>query len=389
MKPNDTYGYVEKNAISPDWMSLIKCYQPIITMPGLVLYQYLWAHYDNGCGKYRFSQILNQLDFGRQAMQSLEEALDILTSMNLLDLYADESGYQLLLKEPLTSSAFLQNPLYRALLTQKIGEASVALLKTEKPQKNSISKSFSDVFDATGNIVVQPNQTAEGFNLAAFQTMMVTDQLRYQNEQEDVLALHYLAEKSGLSWLELYQVAKKTAHEKMIQPKRMQQELQKEPQVSGQLTVQEQAIVRESQSKTAMEFLVFLKETRKATVTSSERALIKRLVELGLLDEVINVLVLYTFNKVDSANLNEKYAIKLANDFSYKGVRSAEEAILYLRDNQVGKKSQSKQVPSSSASNVPDWSRQEVNTEQTAEGQAQLADLYRQFEEMENKGGGL
>ncbi len=388
MKPNDTYSYVGKNLISPDWVSLVKCYQPIIRLEGLGLYQYLWAHYDNGLGKYRFSQILNQIDFGRQATQALEGAFDVLSAMGLLDIYQDDSGYQLFLKEPLSCSAFLQKSLYQKLLAKKIGEASVDLLKGELPGKPKVSKQFSDVFDSQGQIESEP-VAYEGFDVQAFQTMMTRDQLRYQNETDDVLALHHLAEKSGLSWLELYQLAKKTAHEKVIQPKRMWQELHKEPQVSSQLTGQEQAIVRESRSKTAMEFLVFLKETRKATVTSSERSFIKRLVELGLLDEVINVLVLYTFNKVDSANLNEKYAIKLANDFSYKGIHSAETAILYLRDNQVGKKSQAKQTPSSSASNVPDWSKQEVNTEQTAEGQAQLADLYRQFEEMENKGGGL
>ncbi|HFH9837576.1 TPA: DnaD domain protein [Streptococcus suis] len=388
MKPNDTYGYVEKNAISPDWMSLIKCYQPIITMSGLVLYQYLWAHYDNGCGKYRFSQILNQIDFGQQATQSLEQAFDVLSAMELLDIYQDESGYQLLLREPLSCSAFLQKSLYQKLLVKKIGEANVELLKGQVPIKTKVSKQFSDVFDSKGQANIAPS-VKEGFDIEAFQTMMTRDQLRYQNETDDILALHHLAEKSGLPWLELYRIAKKTAHEKVIQPKRMQQEIQKGVQGSEQLTRQEQAIVQESRSKTALEFLVFLKETRKATVTSSERTFIKNLVELGLLDEVINVLVLYTFNKVDSANLNEKYAIKLANDFSYKDIHSAEAAILYLRDNQVGKKTQTKRTVATVTNNVPDWSKQEVNTEQTAEGQAQLADLYRQFEEMENKGGGL
>ena len=34
--------------------------------------------------------------------------------------------------------------------------------------------------------------------------------------------------------------------------------------------------------------------------------------------EVINIILLLTFNKVDSANINEKYAMKVANDYAYQ-----------------------------------------------------------------------
>ena len=49
-------------------------------------------------------------------------------------------------------------------------------------------------------------------------------------------------------------------------------------------------------------------------MTQSERQAISDLAQLGLLDEVINVILLLTFNKVASANLNEKYALKVGND---------------------------------------------------------------------------
>ena len=59
---------------------------------------------------------------------------------------------------------------------------------------------------------------------------------------------------------------------------------------------------------------------------------------LGLLDEVINIILLLTFNKVDSANINEKYAMKVANDYAYQKIHSAEEAVLRIRER--GQKSQ-------------------------------------------------
>ncbi len=67
-----------------------------------------------------------------------------------------------------------------------------------------------------------------------------------------------------------------------------------------------------------MFFLAEIKKTRQAAITRSERKLIQDLAEMGLLDEVINIILLLTFNKVDSANLNEKYALKVANDFLIK-----------------------------------------------------------------------
>ena len=77
-----------------------------------------------------------------------------------------------------------------------------------------------------------------------------------------------------------------------------------------------------------MQFLAGIKQTRNAGIIQAERDLLKQMADLGLLDEVINVVILLTFNKVDSANLNEKYAMKVANDYSYNKVRSAEEAVL-------------------------------------------------------------
>lgn len=117
----------------------------------------------------------------------------------------------------------------------------------------------------------------------------------------------------------------------------------------------------------------------------AERKCLTDLANIGLLDEVINILVLYTFNKIDSANLNEKYAMKLGNDFSYKGIGSAEAAVLYLRELKTGQAVTKPSQPQKS--NVPDWSKEEVQQEQTQEGQAKLAALYRELEEMENKGG--
>ena len=104
------------------------------------------------------------------------------------------------------------------------------------------------------------------------------------------------------------------------------------------------------------------------------------LAELGLLDEVINVILLLTFNKVDSANLNEKYALKVANDFSYQKVTTAEEAVLKIRErNQQPQNRPAKSGQGPTKSNVPDWSQPDYKNETSAEKQAELEEKKRRL----------
>ena len=131
-------------------------------------------------------------------------------------------------------------------------------------------------------------------------------------------------------------MAKETAANRLISTKRMRQKLTQQPQENGkdEFTPQERAIIREAKNKTSRQFLAGIKKARKAVVTQSERQAISDLAQLGLLDEVINVILLLTFNKVASANLNEKYALKVGNDFAYEGIKTAEEAVLKIRQRQ-------------------------------------------------------
>ena len=71
--------------------------------------------------------------------------------------------------------------------------------------------------------------------------------------------------------------------------------------VSSDFSPKEATIIKEAKSKTALQFLAEIKQTRKASITQTERELLQQMAGLGLLDEVINIILLLTFNKVDSA----------------------------------------------------------------------------------------
>ncbi len=382
MKPNDLFTYIKTNDFIPDVVSLSKCYQPIIGFDALALYYYFYSFSDQGQGRFKWTSILNHMDFG---MNRLEKALDVLTAMELLQLYRADELTGIAVQAPLTVKNFLAKPLYKNLLFKKIGEASVDSLLVHIPkQEQNISKNFSQVFTMDGQVplVFESNRD---FDWSAFKALMAKDKLYFQDETEDIIALSYIAEQAGWTWLETYRQAKITAIGHTISTKRLQQSRQSLPKEKNDLTGQERAIVREAKSKSSLVFLSILKDQRKATITMAERKCLTDLANIGLLDEVINILVLYTFNKIDSANLNEKYAMKLGNDFSYKGIGSAEAAVLYLRELKTGQAVTKPSQPQKS--NVPDWSKEEVQQEQTQEGQAKLAALYRELEEMENKGG--
>lgn len=384
MRPNHTYSFVGKLAIWPDSVSLSTCYQPIIGLQAFALYHYLCVSNDQGFGRYRFSQILNHLNFGTQA---LEQAFDLLTAMKLLSIYQKDEEFILVLQAPLSKQEFLNNELYRALLVKKIGESAVEQMKINlpNPEKN-ISKPFSEVFQMDGQI--DPlNNIVHRFDLGAFKQTMARNHLMFQDEETDIIGLYHLAEQENWTWMDAYQVARQTAVNHKISLKRMQEKVlseQKQETTKGPFSASEEAIIRESKSLLPLDFLTAIKSSKKAAVIASEKKCLTELANLGLLNEVINIIVLYTFNKVDSANLNEKYALKLGNDFSYKEIRTAELAIEALRDRS---KPGAKKENTNQTSNVPSWSQEEVDTKQTEAGQAKLAALYRELEEMESKGG--
>ena len=56
-------------------------------------------------------------------------------------------------------------------------------------------------------------------------------------------------------------------------------------------------IIRGSQNKNSPALLAEIKQTRKGNITQSERELLHQMASLGLLDEVINIVLLLTFNK--------------------------------------------------------------------------------------------
>ena len=384
MKPNHQFSFLRNNAVSPDIAVLTKLYLPILGREAIALYLYLLSFGDNGQKQHLFSQILNHLDFG---LNILEESFERLAAIKLVDLYQTDDHYLVQLHPTLTAEEFFSHNVYSRLLEKKIGEVAAEALRPENPSGEKLVKPFMQVFGMEAE-QARAVRKANDFDLEYFKQRMAQDNLRFANEKEDLLELFAIAEQKKWTWYETYVLARETAVSQVISTKRMKQKLAQKP-AEGQFSKQELSIIQEAKRTSPMVFLAEIKKTRQAAITRTERKLLLDLAELGLLDEVINVILLLTFNKVDSANLNEKYALKVANDFSYQKVTTAEEAVLKIRERNQQTNNRPAQVSSASAkSNVPIWSNPDYKDDTTPEQQAKLEEKRRKLLEKIRKGSG-
>lgn len=380
MRPIDEFSYIKNNKVLLDSDSLSQLYHPVIGNHAVLLYDYLLAFFDNGVKRHKFSEILNHLQL---SMHQAEEAFAILTAVDLLVLYQTRDAYVLKLQPALNRETFLSNPIYRRLLEQEIGDGAVAELDIKIPQEaRDISKKFSDIFSAEGTPKPKANVSKNHFDLDSFERLMLRDGLQFKDEKADVVSIYSLADQYTMNWFDTYHLAKSTAINGKISPQRMTVQLEQQKNTTSQdqskeqFDAKEQVIIREAKQANAREFLEKIKAPRRAVVTESERKLLEELANMSFLDEVINVMVLYTLSKTQSANLNKPYIMKVANDFAYQNITTAEAAVLKMRSFTQRNKDRKTQAKVAK-SNVPEWTAKEYKHVATAEEKAKLEELKR------------
>lgn len=378
MRPIDEFSYVKNNKVLLDSDSLSQLYHPVIGNHAVLLYEYLLAFFDDGIKRHKFSEILNHLQL---SMQEVEEALAILTAVDLLVLYQTRDAYVLKLQPALNRETFLANAIYRRLLEQRIGDVAVAELDVVLPDgARDVSKKFSDIFSVDETPKVPKIVSKNHFDLDSFERLMLRDDLQFKDEKADVVKIYSLADKYNMNWFDTYQLAKSTAINGKISPQRMTVQLEQKKmannQTKEQFDAKEQVIIREAKQASAKEFLKKIKAPRRAVVTESERKVLEELANMSFLDEVINVMVLYTLNKTQSANINKPYIMKVANDFAYQKITTAEAAILKMRSFTKRNK-EHKAKAKLTKTNVPEWTAKEYKHVATAEEKEKLEELRR------------
>ena len=147
---------------------------------------------------------------------------------------------------------------------------------------------------------------ANDFDLDHFRQLMARDGLRFPDEQSDVLNLFciLLRRRNGLGLKPINWLSQQLFPQ-VISTKRLREKLLKTD-FLWTLVPRKRPLSRK-QKQTALQFLAENhKHARGPSPKQKENSLATDVAGMGLLDEVINIILLLTFNKVDSANINEK-----------------------------------------------------------------------------------
>lgn len=374
MTPNDTFSYLKGQQTSYDHYTLAQCYQPILGLEAIGIYSYLLAFWDNGERSHKFSEILNHMQMG---MTRFEEGLALLTAMDLVTFYQTSDRYVMQLNAALSRENFLKNPAYRRLLEKRIGEVAVKNLETAIPEGlRNLSKKFSAVFSDSGAVDLKV-PTKGTFDWESFQNHIKAKELAISPDSEDVISLNNIAERYRLNWFELYQVAEETAVNRVINPKRIIAKLEQKKakkDTSKGFTPQQLNLIKRAKEDNPFTFLAEMKKAYDAyLVTDNETNLVRDLRKNGLLDEVINIIIFYTFETTRKSNLNREFVLKVSN--ALHQTVSAEDAIEKLQS--LRKQPQHPSAAKVTKSNVPEWSKQDYKNETTEEEQARLDDIRR------------
>lgn len=356
MKASDEFFYVKGQAVTYDNVSLCQLYLPIIGLEAMALYGYLQAFWDNGNEHHQFAEILSYLacDLSR-----IKKAFDTLQAMDLVDIHQQDTSYAILVKPALPRQIFMANLDYRQKLERVLNPTKISQEYAETSVETVKSLSF---------------------DLDSFQKRMAQDGLIFPHEREDLTVLSDLAERFSMDWLELYQLAKETAHQYYIQPNRMvlKKEQTAGKKETGNFSESEKLLLHQVKREKPEMILAQIKKDRRAMITVDELKLLDEMVQMSFLDEVINVMIIYTLAKTKSANLNKNYLQKLANDFAHQRIDSAEKAVEKLRSFEERKATQ---VPvRQPVSNVPSWSKEEYQREASEEDLAKLNALIQGME---------
>ena len=208
---------------------------------------------------------------------------------------------------------------------------------------------------------------------------MQADGLVFTDEKTDVPEIYKLSETHGMNWYDTYLLAKKTAVNHQIIVKRMQVQLeQAQAQTLGgdsALTETEKKILKAVRSEKPIDYLQSAKGPS-GTVTNSEKQILTDLAQRGFMDEVINLMVAYSLGRTRSTNVNREYISKLANDFAFKNIVTAEQGLLALRSG-YNKKSQQVKADSKKKTNVPSWSNPDYDNQTSQADQAKLDEIRR------------
>ncbi|WP_411953625.1 replication initiation and membrane attachment family protein [Alkalibacillus sp. S2W] len=422
--PNDQCVIMKRTAFFEDANTVLTLlYQPLIGMKSVALYQALWREHGARSSQTAFSHhhlmgILNM------SLDEIYEARQKLEGIGLLKTFKQDETYRTyyyVLRKPLSSYQFFDNPTLTILLEHHIGkEAHQALKQQLAPSQqldqaiDEVTAHFDDVFTTVKHLRQPAKKTTEesivmtsDLPLEWLYKMLTQQQiepkqiltksnLNYMERVSKIYDVDYLELEKALLWAineemafdrqEFLDMCKDIYYNKhgSVPPRLYaKQDVETEHNEAQQVEVEHSAQPSDAESKQAKLIEHFNTITHRELLedyATSGLASMKEvdmltnvMEEHGLNQPVMNVLVHYVLNK-NGNKLNRNYIETIAAHWSREGIETAQQAIelakqehkLYQTWQQKKQRQGSKQSNSKKSSEViPKWFKEQKQKKQS------------------------
>lgn len=432
----------EKELTMQDVRVLTKLYKPIIGGTAYSFYQSLFSELDFKANQKMttVSRLLTKIDTGIVDFYQDKIRLEGLGLLRSYRSKTKENKYFYELENPLTTEAFLEDNLLQSLLIEKIGKKAfqeeikdLVIEPQAKDDYEELTRSFTEVyhfnvenkdlavnnysFNSENRVKISKDiENIDSFDYSFFKKGLNQHFVKKDSLTKDIKELIYTYHIIyGIDELTMQSIVLESTDVesgRIIKSKltntvqRMYLNKQKNKIVSNPssfdkstenskkrkeklskkgFTSSEISVINHAKKAAPAHYLRSIKDQLNGFVTSNETWVLKELVEQSPLSkEVINILLHYILVIQKAVILDKNYATKIANDWAQHDIKTAEDAVIKLRDifkqskkrASQNKRSYSKKKYSKNygrktkKEKLPDWAKNNSKNESAEENQS-------------------
>lgn len=370
MRAGDRFNVINHGKTSFDAETFSALYLPVIGRDAFALYQLL-----RGFTEGKIVHLLELLNLG---LPPFSEALDKLSAIHLVKVFESQNLLEFELISPLAYERFLTDNFYRQLLLSQIGEEKLRHLTAYQTSSGKeISRKFHEVYAVNFDEKFDETVKSETFDLAAFKSLMLRQNLTFTDENREILQLYALAERFDLNWYELFKEVEQAANaDQTINLTAAGRHLSGKSQPVPALHTFPKAyqeLIIASKSVQPKVFLQNIKQQVGGFTSNDELKLLTNLSKQNLPDEVQNILIHYVLIQQKNATLTSNFVNTVANDWMRHKVMTAQAAITrILERNQQATEKVKAASPAKIVKRAPKWSNENYVENTSSKDQAKF-----------------
>lgn len=366
-----------------DVQVLTRLYQPLIGASAYSLYLSLFSalEFQAHNEQTTISALLTRLDMGIKTFYQARVKLEGIGLIRVFRSNGEPRDYIYELIQPVTAEEFFKDSLLRTLLIEKIGDRlfqkeldDLLPEPTEKETYEETTRSFLDVYHVdfqNSQVLSQTDfmpfdtpkrprlaetiENTDSFDYTFFKAGLDKHFIKKDSLSKEVKELIYTFHiVYGIDELTMQELILESADvdSGVVNPKKFvsnvqrnfsnkqklkteaPREMEEQAEVDDRGFSQgEKTIIGHAKETPPADYLSSIKEQKGGFVSSSEQWVLKELVEQSpLTKDVINILLNYVLVAKERTMLDKNYTMTIANDWAQNGVKSAEDAMVKLKE---------------------------------------------------------